>query len=75
MNVSFPAVKNNRISNNTTMGFKAEDDDGIEPQLVGMEKELPLSIEQEIKSGFFELKQKFTEIGPSSIYISHIILH
>lgn len=57
------------------MGFKAEDDDGIEPQLVGMEKELPLSIEQEIKSGFFELKQKFTEIGPSSIYISHIILH
>lgn len=72
MNVSFPAVKRG-ITNKTTMGF--QDDDGVEPQLVGMEKELPLSIEQEIKSGFFELKQKFTEIGPSSIYISHIILH
>lgn len=74
MNVSFPAVKRG-INNKTTMGFQDEENDGVEPQLVGMEKELPLSIEQEIKSGFFELKQKFTEIGPSSIYISHIILH
>ena len=34
-----------------------------------------MDIEDEIKSGFFELKQKFSESGPSSIYISHIILH
>jgi hypothetical protein len=32
-------------------------------------------IEDEIKNGFFELKQKFNEAGPSSIYISHIVLH
>lgn len=32
-------------------------------------------IEDEIKSGFFELKQKFSDVGPSSIYISHLILH
>jgi len=46
-----------------------------EPKLVCNEKELSANIEDEIKSGFFELKQKFNENGPSSIYISHIILH
>ena len=33
------------------------------------------NVEEEIKSGFFELKQKFCDTYPSSIYISHIILH
>jgi len=32
-------------------------------------------VEDEIKDGFFELKQKFREQGQSSIYISHIVLH
>jgi hypothetical protein len=52
-----------------------EDPDGVEPQLVCTERELASNIEDEIKNGFFELKQKFSETGPSSIYISHIILH
>ena len=47
----------------------------VEPQLVCTERELSLNIEDEIKAGFFELKQKFSDSGPSSIYISHIILH
>lgn len=46
-----------------------------EPKLVCNERELSANIEDEIKNGFFELKQKFNEEGPSSIYISHIILH
>ncbi len=29
----------------------------------------------EIKDGFFELKQKFKESGPRSIYISHAVLY
>ena len=47
----------------------------MEPRLVCNERELSLNIEDEIKAGFFELKQKFNEQGHSSIYISHIILH
>ena len=47
---------------------------GVEPKLVCTERELSLDIEDEIRAGFFELKQKFNEEGPSSIYISHIIL-
>jgi len=43
--------------------------------LICTEKQLSLTIEDEIKSGFFELKQKFTDSGPSSIYISHVTLH
>jgi len=50
-------------------------EDGAEHKLVCTERELNVNIEDEIKSGFFELKQKFTQSGPSSIYISHIILH
>ena len=50
-------------------------EDGGEHKLVCTERELNVNIEDEIKSGFFELKQKFTQSGPSSIYISHIILH
>ena len=46
-----------------------------EPKLICNERELSANIEDEIKNGFFELKQKFAEQGPSSIYISHIILH
>lgn len=46
-----------------------------DPELVCTEKVLPESIEEEIKDGFFELKQKFKESGPSSIYISHVVLH
>ena len=51
------------------------EDGNSEPQLVCTERELSLNIEDEIKAGFFEIKQKFSESGPSSIYISHIILH
>lgn len=46
-----------------------------EPELVCREKELDPSIEEEIKEGFFELKQKFKDQGESSIYVSHIVLH
>jgi len=46
-----------------------------EPELVCREKELDPSIEEEIKDGFFELKQKFKETGESSIYVSHVVLH
>ena len=51
-----------------------EEEDGG-GQLLCTERELPLNIEEEIKDGFFELKQKFRDEGPSSIYISHIVLH
>ena len=51
-----------------------EEEDG-EGQLLCTERELSLNIEEEIKDGFFELKQKFRDEGPSSIYISHIVLH
>ena len=47
----------------------------VTPKLVCNERELSATIEDEIKQGFFELKQKFHDSGPSSIYISHIILH
>lgn len=40
-----------------------------------MDKTLPAKLEDEIKEGFFELKQKFMSVGPSSIYISHPVLH
>lgn len=46
-----------------------------DPQLLCTEKHLPENIEEEIKDGFFELKQKFKDVGPSSIYISHVVLH
>ena len=46
-----------------------------EPELICNQRELSENIEEEIKSGFFELKQKFCDTYPSSIYISHIILH
>lgn len=46
-----------------------------DPQLLCTEKQLNENIEEEIKDGFFELKQKFKESGPSSIYISHVVLH
>jgi hypothetical protein len=46
-----------------------------DPELICTEKQLPTNIEEEIKDGFFELKQKFKDAGPSSIYISHVVLH
>jgi hypothetical protein len=47
-----------------------------EPELVCREKELDPSIEDEIKDGFFELRQKFKDNqGESSIYVSHVVLH
>lgn len=46
-----------------------------EPELICKEKELDPSIEEEIKDGFYELKQKFKETGESSIYVSHVVLH
>ena len=46
-----------------------------EPQLICTQRELSSNIEDEIKSGFFELKQKFLVEGQSSIYISHVVLH
>ena len=46
-----------------------------DPELICTEKPLPENIEEEIKDGFFELKQKFKDVGPSSIYISHVVLH
>ena len=46
-----------------------------DPELICTEKQLPENIEEEIKDGFFELKQKFKDVGPSSIYISHVTLH
>ena len=47
----------------------------LDPDLMATEKELPENIEELIKDGFFELKHKFKEAGPSSIYISHVVLH
>jgi hypothetical protein len=64
---SLPNIKTRQTANSV--------DDEVEPQLVCTERELSLNIEDEIKNGFFELKQKFSDSGPSSIYISHIILH
>jgi hypothetical protein len=45
--------------------------------LVCREKELDPQIEDEIKDGFFELRQKFKGQGEgeSSIYVSHVVLH
>ena len=44
-------------------------------QILCTQKELPESVEEDIKDGFFELRQKFREQGASQIYISHLILH
>lgn len=53
------------------------DDDALEgnTQLLCTEKEIGDEVEEDIKDGFFELKQKFRDKGPTSIYISHIVLH
>ena len=47
----------------------------MDPTLMDTEMNLPRNIEEQIKDGFFELKHKFKSAGPSSIYISHIVLH
>ncbi len=47
----------------------------MDPDLLVKERSLPVNIENEIKQGFFELKQKFNEVSPSSIYISNAVLH
>lgn len=46
-----------------------------DPRLVSESKVLPLSLEQEIREGFYELRQKFKQSDQKSIYISHQILH
>jgi hypothetical protein len=51
------------------------EEESAEPELVCREKELDPSVEDDIKEGFFELKQKFKNQGESSIYVSHIVLH
>ena len=61
-----------RSTNSRVMEDKAHPRD---PELICTEKPLPENIEEEIKDGFFELKQKFKDVGPSSIYISHVVLH
>ena len=61
-----------RSSQSRIMEEKAHPKD---PELICTEKKLPSNIEEEIKDGFFELKQKFKDVGPSSIYISHVVLH
>lgn len=45
-----------------------------EPELVCKQKELDANVEDDIKAGFFELKQKFADNGSSSIYVSHVVL-
>jgi len=74
----FPPIAPSKGKKNNQMNLSVSDerDESVPPpQLVCTERELSVSIEDEIKAGFFELKQKFAESGPSSIYISHIILH
>jgi hypothetical protein len=46
-----------------------------DPKLVSESKVLPQSLEQEIREGFYELRQKFKDSDQKSIYISHQILH
>ena len=50
-------------------------DHPMDPELVCRDIVLPQTVEEEIKDGFFELKQKFKTEGPSSIYISHVVMH
>lgn len=47
----------------------------LDPNIMATESLLPRNIEDQIKDGFFELKHKFKQAGPSSIYISHVVLH
>ena len=46
-----------------------------DPELVCTDRQLSVQVENEIKEGFFELRQKFNDSGSSSIYISHPVLH
>ena len=61
-----------RAVHNKSMRNSSNSED---PHLVCNQRELNENIEDEIKAGFFELRQKFCDNYPSSIYISHIILH
>ena len=48
----------------------------LDPELITESKVLPQNLEQTIKEGFYELKQKFKEgEAQTSIYVSHIVLH
>jgi hypothetical protein len=47
----------------------------LDPDLISTEKELPKNIEDMIKEGFFEMRHKFKQEGPASIYINHNVLH
>jgi hypothetical protein len=65
---------NQTIRSNTSRIIEAASHPN-DPELLCTEKILSENIEEEIKDGFFELKQKFKEVGHSSIYISHVVLH
>lgn len=47
----------------------------LDPELVCNDVYLPPSLEDEIKDGFYELKQKFNRSANPNIYISHAVLH
>lgn len=61
----------------TSPSAQGNNEPNPEPELVCREKELDPHIEDEIKDGFFELRQKFKGAGEgeSSIYVSHVVLH
>ena len=50
-------------------------DHPMDPELICRDVVLPFTVEEEIKDGFFELKQKFKTSGIRSIYISHVVMH
>lgn len=45
-----------------------------EPEIICKPQEIGLNVEEEIKQGFFELRQKFTDEDRTSIYVSHVVL-
>ena len=67
-----PADQAAKSNNNMSISQYSHPKD---PELIRTDRQLPSNIEEEIKDGFFELKQKFKTAGASSIYISHVVLH
>lgn len=45
-----------------------------EPEIICKPQQVNSNVEEEIKQGFFELRQKFTPEDKSSIYVSHVVL-
>lgn len=75
MQIAYQSIQNFSMDRAMRTTLSSNHDHPLDPELVCQERILPASIEEEIKDGFFELKQKFKESGPSSIYISHVVLH